>query len=141
MKMREWHVVPLSRQAVFVMRCLQELRNTSPYIFPGERDHQKPMSNNTILKALERMGYKHRMTGHGFRGVASTMLHEMNFPHKHIELQLAHQERNAVSASYNWATHLPERRVMMQAWADHLDLMRTATDAREKTVDVPALAT
>ena len=83
------------------------------------------MSNNTILKALERLGYKHRMTGHGFRGVASTLLHEMSFPHPHIELQLAHQERNAVSASYNHATHLPERRLMMQAWADYLDSLRT----------------
>jgi hypothetical protein len=60
---------------------LNELRNLSPYVFPGERDHERPMSNNTILKALERLGYKHRMTGHGFRGVASTLLHEMSFPH------------------------------------------------------------
>ena len=88
------------------------------------------MSNNTILKALERLGYKHRMTGHGFRGVASTLLHEMSFPHPHIELQLAHQERNAVSASYNHATHLPERRLMMQAWADHLDFLRTGARVR-----------
>jgi integrase len=131
MKMRETHIVPLSRQAVDVLRCLHELRNTSKYVFPGERDHHKPMSNNTILKALERMGYKHRMTGHGFRGVASTMLHEMNFPHAHIELQLAHQERNAVSASYNWATHLPERRAMMQAWADQLDVLRTGAFSEE----------
>jgi hypothetical protein len=82
------------------------------------------MSNNTILKALERMGYKHRMTGHGFRGIASTLLHELGWPHEHIELQLAHQERNQVSASYNWATYLPERRKMMQAWANHLDALR-----------------
>jgi integrase len=125
MKMRSPHIVPLSRQAVDALRCLHELRNLSPYVFPGERDHERPMSNNTILKALERLGYKHRMTGHGFRGVASTLLHEMSFPHPHIELQLAHQERNAVSASYNHATHLPERRLMMQAWADHLDSLRT----------------
>lgn len=125
MKMRSPHIVPLSRQAVDALRCLNELRNLSPYVFPGERDHERPMSNNTILKALERLGYKHRMTGHGFRGVASTLLHEMSFPHPHIELQLAHQERNAVSASYNHATYLPERRLMMQAWADHLDTLRT----------------
>jgi len=125
MKMRSPHIVPLSRQAVDALRCLNELRNLSPYVFPGERDHERPMSNNTILKALERLGYKHRMTGHGFRGVASTLLHEMSFPHPHIELQLAHQEGNAVSASYNHGTHLPERRLMMQAWADHLDSLRT----------------
>ena len=130
MKMRTPHIVPLSRQAVDALRCLNELRNLSPYVFPGERNHERPMSNNTILGALERLGYKHRMTGHGFRGVASTLLHEMSFPHAHIELQLAHQERNAVSASYNHATYLPERRRMMQAWADHLDALRTGVRAR-----------
>jgi integrase len=78
--------VPLARQSVDVLRCLQELRRLSPYVFPGERDHARPMSNNTILKALERMGYKGRMTGHGFRGVASTALHEHGFEHALIEL-------------------------------------------------------
>ena len=90
-------------------------------LFPGERDHEKSMSNNTILKALERMGYKGRMTGHGFRGVASTLLHEMGFEHAHIELQLAHQERDEVSAAYNHATYLKQRSKMMQHWADYLD--------------------
>ena len=139
MKMRSPHIVPLSRQAVDALRCLNELRNLSPYVFPGERDHERPMSNNTILKALERLGYKHRMTGHGFRGVASTLLHEMSFPHPHIELQLAHQERNAVSASYNHATYLPERRLMMQAWADHLDSLRTGV--RGKAARSPRMRT
>jgi integrase len=127
MKMRTPHVVPLSTQAVDALRCLNEIRNGSAYVFPGDRNAAKPMSNNTILKALERMGYKHRMTGHGFRGVASTLLHELGWPHEHIELQLAHQERNQVSASYNWATYLPERRKMMQAWANHLDALRKGT--------------
>jgi integrase len=71
MKMRSPRTVPLSKQAVDALRCLNELRNLSPYVSPGERDHERPMSNNTILKALERLGYKHRMTGHGFRGVAT----------------------------------------------------------------------
>jgi integrase len=97
---------------------------TANRVFPGERDHDKPMSNNTRLKALERMGYKHRTTGHGFRGVASTVLHELGWHHDVIELQLAHQQGNQVSAAYNWATYLPERRKMMQAWADYLDAMR-----------------
>ena len=70
------------------------------------------------------MGYKHRMTGHGFRSIASTMLHELSFRHDVIEIQLAHQERNAASAAYNHATYLPERRAMMQAWADHLAALR-----------------
>ena len=72
MKMRTPHVVPLSTQAVDALRCLEEIRGDSNYVFPGDRDPAKPMSNNTILKALERMGYKHRMTGHGFRGIASS---------------------------------------------------------------------
>jgi integrase len=125
MKMRTPHIVPLSRQAVYALRCLHDVRVASPYVFPGDRNPDRPMSNNTILGALERMGYKHRMTGHGFHGIASTLLHEMSFPHAHIELQLAHQERNAVSAPNKHATHLPERRKMMQAWADHLDRLRT----------------
>lgn len=121
MKMKSPHIVPLSRQAVSLLRSLQMLSGHGKLLFPGERDHQRPMSNNTILAALERMGYKHRMTGHGFRGIASTQLHEMGFDHAHIELQLAHQERNTVSASYNHATYLPQRGKMMQAWSDYLD--------------------
>jgi len=124
MKMRSPHIVPLSSQAVDALRCLHELRGLSDMVFPGERDHDRAMSNNTILKALERLGYKHRMTGHGFRGVASTVLHESGFEHAHIELQLAHQERNQVSASYNHATYLQERTRMMQWWGDHLDQLR-----------------
>jgi integrase len=124
MKMRTPHIVPLSTQAIEVLATLHELRGLSDLLFPGERDHDRPMSNNTILQALERMGYKHRMTGHGFRGIASTMLHEMGFRHDVIELQLAHQERNAISAAYNHATYLKERRQMMQAWADHLASLR-----------------
>ena len=82
------------------------------------------MSNNTILKALEVMGYKGQMTGHGFRGIASTALHEQGFDHQHIELQLAHQERNEVSAAYNHALYLKQRASMMQKWADYLDELK-----------------
>lgn len=124
MKMKTPHVVPLSAQAVDALRCLHELKGLSGLLFPGERDHDKPMSNNTILAALKRMGYAGRMTGHGFRGVASTILHEEGFDHAHIELQLAHMERDEVSAAYNFATYLPQRRKMMQWWADHLDQQR-----------------
>jgi integrase len=80
------------------------------------------MSNNTILQALKRMGYKGRMTGHGFRGLASTILHERGYSHEHIELQLAHARRNAVSAAYNHALYLEPRTRMMQGWADFLEL-------------------
>jgi len=121
MKMRTPHIVPLSRQAVEVLTVLKGISGQRELLFPGERDHSKPMSNNTILKALERMGYKGRMTGHGFRGMASTILHEQGFDHMHIELQLAHQQRNKVSASYNHALYLQQRTHMMQRWADHLD--------------------
>ncbi|MES2977405.1 MAG: integrase arm-type DNA-binding domain-containing protein [Pseudomonadota bacterium] len=121
MKMKTPHIVPLSVQAVNVLKTLQLITGHGALLFPGERDHGKSMSNNTILKALERMGYKGRMTGHGFRGVASTLLHEMAFDHAHIELQLAHQERNEVSAAYNHATYLKQRAKMMQHWSDHLE--------------------
>ncbi len=124
MKMKTPHIVPLSKQAIDVLNAIHELRGLSGLLFPGERDHERPMSNNTILGALKRMGYAGRMTGHGFRGVASTILHEQGHRHDIIELQLAHQERDGVSAAYNFATYLPQRRKMMQQWADHLDAMR-----------------
>ncbi len=124
MKMKTPHIVPLSKQAVQVVGYLVDLCGLSGLLFPGERDHDRPMSNMTILAALYRMGYRGRMTGHGFRGIASTVLHEQGFDHAHIELQLAHQERDDVSAAYNFATYLPQRRKMMQAWADYLDAAR-----------------
>jgi len=121
MKMPSPHIIPLSRQAVEAFRVLKIVTGAGQYVFPGDRDRTKCMSNNTILKALERMGYKGMMTGHGFRGVASTQLHEMGYDHDHIELQLAHMERDEVSAAYNYAQYLQPRAEMMQAWADFLD--------------------
>jgi integrase len=125
MKMKMPHIVPLSAQAVNLLKTLHLITGHSALLFPGERDHEKSMSNNTILKALERMGYKGRMTGHGFRGVASTLLHEMGYDHAHIELQLAHQERDQVSAAYNHATYLKQRSKLMQDWSDYLDSCTT----------------
>ena len=121
MKMRTPHIVPLARQALDVLDTLRTLTGQSEWLFPGDRNAKKSMSNNTILKALERMGYKGRMTGHGFRGLASTVLHEQGFNHEHIELQLAHAPRNAVSAAYNHALYLEPRAKMMQEWADYLE--------------------
>ena len=121
MKMKTPHTVPLSTQAIEVLQVLHGVTGTKALLFPGERDHDKPMSNNTILGALDRMGYKGKMTGHGFRGVASTLLHEQGFDHAHIELQLAHMERNATSAAYNHALYLKQRATMMQAWGDYLE--------------------
>ncbi|MBL6748869.1 MAG: tyrosine-type recombinase/integrase [Nevskia sp.] len=123
-KMKTPHIVPLSRQGVEIVACLHQLRDRSEFVFPSERDPHRSMSNNTILFALYRMGYRGRMTGHGFRGVASTILHELGWRHDVIEIQLAHQERDHVSAAYNHATYLKDRRKMMQAWADHLDAIK-----------------
>ena len=124
MKMKTPHIVALSTQAKDILKRLREISFDQEFVFPGDVNPKKPMSNNTLLFALYRMGYRSRMTGHGFRGVASTILHEQGWPHEHIELQLAHQQRNAVSAAYNHALYLESRAKMMQAWADHLDKLR-----------------
>jgi integrase len=124
MKMKTPHVVALSVQSQAILKRLKAISFDREYVFPGDMNPHKPMSNNTLLFALYRMGYRGRMTGHGFRGVASTILHEQGWPHEHIELQLAHQERNAVSAAYNHALYLEPRAKMMQSWADHLDCLR-----------------
>jgi integrase len=124
MKMKSAHIVPLSKQALSVLKQLREISFGRELVFPGDVRSTKPMSNNTLLFALYRMGYRGRMTGHGFRGVASTILHEQGWPHEHIELQLAHQERDDVSAAYNHALYLKSRAEMLQAWADYLDVRR-----------------
>lgn len=124
MKMRTPHIVPLSRQSIAVLEALRALSFGRDYVFPADTGKPTHMSNNTILYALYRMGYRGRMTGHGFRGMASTILHEQGWPHAHIELQLAHQERDDVSAAYNHALYLAPRAKMMQAWADHIGRLR-----------------
>ena len=129
MKMRTPHIVPLARQTIDVLHTLQTLSGKSKWLFPGDQCTTKPISNNTILKALERMGYKGKMTGHGFRGLASTILHEQGYPHEHIELQLAHAPRNAVSAAYNHAQYLKPRAQMIQDWADFLERAQRGANA------------
>jgi integrase len=121
MKMRELHIVPLSRQAIATLRQLEKHNGNRQYIFPNQQNPAKFMSENTMLFALYRMGYHSRATGHGFRSTASTILNEHGFRADVIERQLAHGERNNVRAAYNHAQYLPERREMMQWWADHLD--------------------
>jgi integrase len=129
MKMGEPHLVPLSRQALSVLRELQPLARGGRYLFPSLRTRDRPMSNNTINAALRRLGYtSEEQTGHGFRSMASTLLNEQGFPPDVIELQLAHLERNKVRAAYNKAQRLPERRKMMQVWADYLDTLRVGAD-------------
>lgn len=122
MKMGEQHIVPLSKQAVTILQEIFPLTGHGRYVFPSERTEARPMSENTVNAALRRMGYeKGEMTGHGFRSMASTLLNEQGWHRDAIERQLAHAERNSIRAAYNYAEHLPERRKMMQRWADYLD--------------------
>lgn len=125
MKARTEHIVPLSRQAVAVLKELQPLTGRGRYVFPGLRTDERPMSENAVLAALRRMGYaKDQMTGHGFRSIASTLLNEQGWSSDAIERQLAHAERDKTRAAYNRAEYLAERRKMMQFWGDYLDGLR-----------------
>ena len=121
MKMKELHIVPLSRQVVALLRELQQHTGNRKHLFPNQHNPVSFMSENTMLYALYRMGYHSRTTGHGFRSTASTILNENGFMPDVIERQLAHSERNKVRAAYNHAQYLPERRKMMQWWANFLD--------------------
>jgi integrase len=126
MKMRTEHLVPLSRQAVAILRELQPVTGHSPYVFPNSRAWLRPLSENAITAALRRMEYgRDEMTAHGFRSTASTLLNEIGWSPDAIERQLAHVERNQVRSAYNRAEYLHERRKMMQAWADYLDALRS----------------
>jgi integrase len=115
------HIIPLSTQAVETLVLLREVTGSGELMFPGDVDPRQTMSKNTLLEALDRMGYKGRMTGHGFRGIASTVLHENNFAHDHIEIQLAHLVGNQSSAPYNHALYLAQREAMLQWWGDYLE--------------------
>ncbi len=125
MKMGISHIIPLSTQAIEILKEIEPLTGRGRYLFPSLRTPERPMSNNTVLAALRRLGYsKDEMSGHGFRAMASTILHEQGWRSDIIERQLAHAERNSIKAAYNHAQHLTERRRMMQAWADYLDQLR-----------------
>jgi integrase len=127
MKMKVEHVVPLSRQALAMLADLKKISGGSRFVFPG-RNRDKPISNNTMLFALYRLGYKGKMTGHGFRAVASTTLNEIGFNPDIIERQLAHCERNEVRGADNRAEYLAERKRMMQHWADYLDKLEAGAE-------------
>ncbi len=121
MKMREQHIVPLSTQAVVILRELHAITGPDGYLFPSVRSKRQSISENTINAALRSAGYtKDQMTGHGFRHMASTLLHEKGYKSELVERQLSHGDRNAMRAAYNFAEYLPERRRMMQDWADYL---------------------
>jgi integrase len=122
MKMRMEHVVPLSSQALALIAELRPLSGTRVYLFPNQARPDDHMSNNTILGALKRLGYKGKMTGHGFRALAmSTIKEKLGYRHEVVDRQLAHAPRNKVDAAYDRAKFLDERKIMMQAWATYLD--------------------
>lgn len=122
MKMRDPHIVPLATQTTSILRQLHSITGHGKYLFPSIRTKDRPISENTVNAALRRLGYtKEEMTSHGFRSMASTLLNEQGWHRDAIERQLSHTERNAIRAAYNYAEYLPERRKMMQHWADYLD--------------------
>ena len=130
MKMKAAHLVPLSAQAVAILRELHPLTGHGKYVFPSLRSLFRPMSENTVTAALRRLGYSgDEMTGHGFRSMAATRLNEMGWRADAIERQLAHAESNKVREAYTSAAqYLDDRKRMMQAWADYLDVLRTGAD-------------
>ena len=123
MKMDLMHIVPLSNQSIELLESLKPLTGNKQYVFYNYST-AKPLSSNALLCAIRTLGYAGKMTGHGFRGLASTTLHEQGYEHDAIEVQLAHKTGNAVSQAYNHAQHLQYRTKMMQEWSDFIDSLR-----------------
>ncbi len=122
MKMNRDHIVPLSNQVIFLLNELRELHKHPKYVFPSQINSKNHMSNNTILMAIKRMGYKGKMTGHGFRALAmSTLMERLGYRHEVPDLQLAHAKKGDVARAYDRAQFMDERTQMMQEWADYLD--------------------
>jgi integrase len=131
MKMRRSHIVPLSKQAVAILRELQKETGTKAHIFHSPASKSMHMSNGAVLMGLRRMGYQNRMTGHGFRTLASTILNEQGYKPDVIERQLAHEDEDKIRSAYNRAEYLPERKRMMQDYADYLEKV-AANEAQRK---------
>lgn len=130
MKEKKPHIVPLARQSIEVLREIHALTGSGQLVFTSPRSKARPLSENTLNAALRRLGFtKEQMTCHGFRGTASTRLNELGWRHDLIEKQLAHNPTDKVRAAYNHADYLPERKVMMQWWADYLDSLKTESKA------------
>ena len=128
MKMSRDHLIPLSRQSVAILRKLQAYSGKDVYVFPNYKTEKRSMSKSALLGAIRRLGFENdEMCPHGFRSMASTMLNELGYNGDWIERQLAHVPRNIIRGIYNRAEYLPERRKMMQAWADYLDELRRKT--------------
>ncbi len=126
MKMRRPHIVPLSKQALKILSELKNLNMYSDLVLPNQWDNKKPMSNNTILFAIRRLGYKDKTTGHGFRALAmSTIKEKLGYRHEVIDRQLAHAPANKIVAAYDRAQFLDERKKMMQEWSDFIDAQQS----------------
>lgn len=130
MKMRREHVVPLSKQALALLDTLRARSRGTGYVFPAEHRDDRPISENAVLALINRIGYKGRTTGHGWRSIGSTWGYERGYPALVVEAQLAHQQESRVAAAYNRATYLPQRREMLQAFADWLDAAEAAPAVR-----------
>lgn len=118
------HYIPLSEQAIAILEEARELSGHCEHVFPNVKDHSRPMAAGSLNYALKSIGFRGEQTQHGFRGMFSTIMHEMGWDTMLIEAQLAHKDKNVVRRSYNHAKWLDKRREMMQAWADYLDGIR-----------------
>ena len=121
MKMKRPHIVPLSEQVIMLFKQLEPISKHHPLVFIGRNDPRKPISKESINQVIELLGYKGRLTGHGFRHTMSTILHEQGFNSAWIEMQLAHVDKNSIRGTYNHALYLDGRREMMQWYADYID--------------------
>ncbi len=115
------HLVPLSTQAINILKKLQEITGNYSLVFPGRNDVSKPMSEASINKVIKLLGYHGRLTGHGFRHTMSTILHEHGFESAWIEMQLAHVDKNSIRGTYNHAQYIKDRQVMMEWYASLLN--------------------
>ena len=130
--MQKPHIVPLSRQAIQILESIKPISGESKYVFPSNSTLDKPMSGSSINVMFQKMGYGGSFTPHGLRSTASTILNELGFGRDPVERQLAHTERDEIRAAYNHADYLPERKKMMQAWADYLDKLCGLKTAKKK---------
>ncbi|EMN0831086.1 MULTISPECIES: tyrosine-type recombinase/integrase [Providencia] len=128
MKMKRPHVVPLSKQVIELFNSLKPLSGHYELVFIGRNDHRKPISKESVNQVIELLGYKGRLTGHGFRHTMSTILHEKGFNSAWIETQLAHIDKNAIRGTYNHAQYMDGRREMMQWYADYMDELEGCLD-------------
>lgn len=123
MKMKRPHLVPLSFQCINLFKSLQPISGRHPLVFIGRNDYRKPISQESINQVIELLGYKGRITGHGFRHTMSTILHEQGYNTAWIETQLAHVDKNSIRGTYNHAQYLDGRREMLQWYADYMDAL------------------